>query len=326
MGFISTIRCAAITLLVSSSLGGSADAAEPTAPTSASEPTTAPGAVDPVPLLNELARREDWQGLHTEAIRVRFHGGLTPATLAEVDYLDALAIRELGDPQRSLAELERLRGTPGPVGELAELAIAEAWVGILPRQGVGMYQGYLAGRPDGLYRDWAAYQATVGLAQDGYFSMALTQAESNGITLSPEASLMLSDPGRFKRPLVAAALSGGLPGAGQLYARQPQEALSAFTVNALFATGMILAARERQWAALGVAGFFGVGFYFGNIYGAADAAIRHNRGLRDDVVRSLAPLAPPPPTLPERPAPTPPEFAPAALNPPALTPAVELTP
>jgi hypothetical protein len=326
MGFISPIRCTATCLLVSSFWAGPADAAEPTALTSASE-LTLQTASDPVPLLTELARREDWQGLHTEAIRARFHGALSPAVLAEVDYLDALAIRELGDPQRSLAEMERLRGTPGPVGELAELAIAEAWVGILPRQGVGMYQGYLSERPDGLYRDWAAYQATVGLAQDGYFSMALTQAEATGLTLSPEASLMLTDPGRFKRPLVAAALSGGLPGAGQLYARQPQEALSALTVNALFATGMILAARERQWTALGVAGFFGVGFYFGNIYGAADAAIRHNRALRDDVVRSLDPLAPPPPRLPERvpPAPLPPAPIPAApipseLSPPAVEP------
>ena len=108
-----------------------------------------------------------------------------------------------------------------------------------------------------------------------------------------------------------------VPGAGQLYARQPQEALSALTVNALFATGMILAARDRQWTALGVAGLFGGGFYFGKIFGAADAAIRHNRALRDDVVRSLDPLAPPPPSLPER---VPPAPIPAELSPPAVEP------
>jgi hypothetical protein len=59
-------------------------------------------------------------------------------------------------------------------------------------------------------------------------------------------------------------------------------------VNSVFATGIALAARNESWGTVGVLGFFGVGFYMGNMYGAADAARRHNRKALRTIERDLA--------------------------------------
>jgi len=266
------IPCLTIHLSVASSWAATAETSEEREPTSASEPEP----VDPYPLLVHLHDNQDWTGLRTRALE---------ADLANPDaryrYLAAVA-RVQEEPSEGLGELEALADTE--VGALASLTIAGIWMDEAPRLAAAQYRAYLDANPGGAYRSYAATQEAYALATEGRFGMARTALESEGVAAPPELLMTLAAPPAWKRPFIASFLSGALPGAGQLYAGQPREAASALLVNALFISGAVYAARQEQWAALGVIGFFGIGFYTGNVYGAADAAIRYNRGMRDEVL------------------------------------------
>ena len=250
-------------------------------------------ASDPLPLLVHLYEEEDWSGLRTEALR---------ADHADPDsryrYLAALA-RVEQDTDDGLAELNALVDDE-QVGELAALAVGSVWMERAPRLSAAHYRAYLDLHPEGSWRVHAAGQEAYALAAEGRFGMARTVLETEGVAAPPELLATLAAPPRWKRPALASFLSGALPGAGQLYAGQPREAASALLVNSLFIGGMVYAARQEQWAAFGVLTFFGVGFYTGNVYGAADAAVRYNRGLRDEILHEFdqAGLEPAPPMLP----------------------------
>ena len=266
---------------------------------------TAPPASEPaspVPWLVTLYEAGDYQGVRTEALRLGYDGLSDPRLRAEVEYLHALALLELDEAGPGTRKLEALRlGEGAPqVTEMAELTLAGNWVDIAPSQAARQYQGYLSAHPDGQWRHYAAVEAARSYAMDGNFPVALSALQAEQVPVSPALNSALSTPVRWRRPVLAAALSGALPGAGQLYTRHPKEALSAFAVNTLFFSGMAWAAHERAWPTFGVLAFFGAGFYVGNIYGAADSAIRANRALRDEVMDSFeAELGPPPgPPLP----------------------------
>ncbi|HJN74434.1 MAG TPA: hypothetical protein QGF58_10925 [Myxococcota bacterium] len=257
-----------------------------------SDETEQSSASDPMPFLLELYEEEDYNGLRTEALRAD-HETSDP----RYRYLAALA-RVEQDQDDGLRELTTLT-EDSEVGELATLAIASVWMEEAPRLSAAHYRAYLDLHPEGAHRMHAAGQEAYALAAEGRFGMARTVLESEGVAVGPELLSTLSDPPKWKRPALASFLSGALPGAGQLYAGQPREAASALLVNAMFIGGMTYAARQEQWAAFGVLAFFGVGFYSGNVYGAADAAIRHNRGVRDDILDDFeaAGLEPAPPML-----------------------------
>lgn len=260
---------------------------------------------DPLPLLLHLYANGDYQGVRTEALEAAFES--EGDQQAELRYLAALAELKLsGDRGRAHSELEALSReyADQEIGELAQLALANAWLEVAPRLGVVQYQAFLEQHPDSSYAAHAAARAAYGLASEGQFSMALSQLEGHSVPTSPELSAMLADPPAWKRPVVATFLSGAVPGAGQLYAGQPKEAFSAAFVNGLFIAGSVYAARNENWAALGTTAFFGLGFYSGNIYGAADAAIRHNRAIRDEILgmmeaEDMGPGQPPLPSVAE---------------------------
>ncbi len=121
----------------------------------------------------------------------------------------------------------------------------------------------------------------------GKFPAAATVIEAHAPELLPKLSESVSAGPRWRSPGAAAGLAV-VPGVGHLYAGSPKQAASAFVVNSVFATGIALAARNESWGTVGVLGFFGVGFYMGNMYGAADAARRHNRKALRTIERDLA--------------------------------------
>jgi putative component of membrane protein insertase Oxa1/YidC/SpoIIIJ protein YidD len=84
-----------------------------------------------------------------------------------------------------------------------------------------------------------------------------------------------------KSPALAGSLSAVLPGAGQLYVGRPGDALVAFMTNGLLIGGTVSAARRDQDAAAIALGVVASGFWFGNIYGAANGAASDFRERRD---------------------------------------------
>jgi len=83
---------------------------------------------------------------------------------------------------------------------------------------------------------------------------------------------------------LAGSLSAVLPGAGQLYAGRAADGAVAFFTNAILIGGTVAAARHDEDAAAVAIGFVAFGFYAGNVYGAVNAAAKHDRDERDGFV------------------------------------------
>lgn len=293
-------------LLLSSSAVAIAEEPEHTAaPASETTEVAAPSAPSPIPWLVALYQGGDYQGLRTECLRLGYEGLADPQLRARVQYLHALSLMELDESGAGTRMLGALQVDPSApeVAELAELSLAGTWMDIAPRRAATLYQEYLTEHPDGDWRRYAAVETSRAYVLEGNFPVALSALQAEAIPVSSTLNAALSAPPRWKRPVLAAALSGALPGAGQLYTRHPKEAFSAFAVNTIFISGMAWAAHEKSWPTFGVLAFFGVGFYVGNIYGAADSAIRANREIRDEVLTGFeAELGPPPgPPMPTTP-------------------------
>jgi len=86
---------------------------------------------------------------------------------------------------------------------------------------------------------------------------------------------------------LAGSLSAVLPGAGQLYAGRPEDALVAFTTNGVLIGATALAWHRKERVTAGALGFVAFGFYLGNVYGGVNAAARHDREARDGLLAHL---------------------------------------
>jgi tetratricopeptide (TPR) repeat protein len=90
-----------------------------------------------------------------------------------------------------------------------------------------------------------------------------------------------------KSPVVAGFLSAVVPGSGQLYNGRVGDALLAFLLNSLFIAGITQAMTHHEYAVAGVLGFFEVGWYAGNVYGAINGAHKENRYAVETYLRNL---------------------------------------
>src|SRR5207244_2166040 len=76
---------------------------------------------------------------------------------------------------------------------------------------------------------------------------------------------------------LAGSMSAVLPGSGQVYAGRPADGAVAFTLNSVLIGGTIVAARRHENVTAAALGFVAFGFYTGNVYGAVNAAAKHDR-------------------------------------------------
>ena len=86
-----------------------------------------------------------------------------------------------------------------------------------------------------------------------------------------------------KSPVLAAGMSAVLPGSGYIYAGKYGDGLTAFLVNAVFIAGTATAVHQRNYPTAYIVGVVGLPFYFGNIYGSANAARKWNLALQKDI-------------------------------------------
>jgi outer membrane protein assembly factor BamD (BamD/ComL family) len=86
-----------------------------------------------------------------------------------------------------------------------------------------------------------------------------------------------------KSPVLAGVLSAVIPGAGYVYAEHYADGFTAFLVNALFIAGTITAIHQENYGLAAIVGGVGLPFYFGNIYGAANAAKKWNLAVRKEL-------------------------------------------
>jgi tetratricopeptide (TPR) repeat protein len=105
-----------------------------------------------------------------------------------------------------------------------------------------------------------------------------------------EAITLLDHKGELpqKSPLLAGVMSAMIPGSGHIYAGHYGDGITSLFLNGLFMAGTVVAVRQENYAVAGVVGGIGLPFYFGNIYGAANAATKWNLAVRMDLQGKMA--------------------------------------
>jgi tetratricopeptide (TPR) repeat protein len=99
-------------------------------------------------------------------------------------------------------------------------------------------------------------------------------------SLRAEKALLEVDTLPYKKPLLAGVISAILPGAGYLYAKRPESALSAFVINGLFIWGTYSAFKAGNSGVGAVFGLFELGWYLGAIYGGVVSTYRYNLKIK----------------------------------------------
>jgi putative membrane protein insertion efficiency factor len=99
-----------------------------------------------------------------------------------------------------------------------------------------------------------------------------------------------------RSPLLAAALSSAIPGAGKVYAGRPADGLYSLLVTGSSALVAVSYGRDEKWTRAGLFGAAGLFLYLGNIYGSAVEARYYGRAGEegDDLFKG-------PPVLPADP-------------------------
>jgi outer membrane protein assembly factor BamD (BamD/ComL family) len=90
-----------------------------------------------------------------------------------------------------------------------------------------------------------------------------------------------------KSPVLAGVMSAIIPGSGYMYAGHYGDGITAFLINGLFIAGTITGIHQENYAVGAIVGGIGLPFYFGNIYGSANAAKKWNLGVRDQLRQKI---------------------------------------
>jgi len=108
--------------------------------------------------------------------------------------------------------------------------------------------------------------------------------EHPGSTKANEAIPLIRQYPKFpeKSKTLAAILSAIVPGSGYIYAGHLGDGITAFVINALWIAGVATGIHSGYYAVTGIVAGVGLPFYFGNIYGSANAAKKWNLGVRRD--------------------------------------------
>ncbi len=90
-----------------------------------------------------------------------------------------------------------------------------------------------------------------------------------------------------RQPWLAGALSAVVPGAGYLYSNRTATGIASIIVNGLLFWAGYDAVRNESYGLASALGFFGMGWYAGNIKGSANAAKEYNFNTRNDFLDKL---------------------------------------
>lgn len=90
-----------------------------------------------------------------------------------------------------------------------------------------------------------------------------------------------------KNPTLAGIMSGIIPGAGYIYSGKPFTGVTSFIVNVLLFWAFYDAMYNSQYGLSASIGFFGLGWYVGNIIGSANATRSYNKHYQNKYVDEI---------------------------------------
>ena len=154
--------------------------------------------------------------------------------------------------------------------------------------------------------EWSNIRLNDPLYDEAQFNMGLAYARifqwekaSNCFSrLNPESQRgleipRLSDSIRIgnnlpsRQPWLAGAFSAVIPGTGYIYAGRTQTGIISFIVNGLLIWSFRDALKHESYGLASAIGFFGTGWYFGNISGSVKAVREYNEMVRNDFIDKL---------------------------------------
>ncbi len=90
-----------------------------------------------------------------------------------------------------------------------------------------------------------------------------------------------------RKPWIAGALSAIVPGSGYVYAGRSQTGVASFIINILLIWSVRDAIKHESYGLASAIGFFGIGWYVGNISGSSKAAAEYNTRVKDNFIKNL---------------------------------------
>lgn len=90
-----------------------------------------------------------------------------------------------------------------------------------------------------------------------------------------------------RQPWIAGTLSSVVPGAGYIYSDRTATGVASFLVNGLLFWAGYDAVKNESYGLASALGFFGMGWYIGNINGSVKAANEYNFNARNDFLDKL---------------------------------------
>jgi tetratricopeptide (TPR) repeat protein len=121
----------------------------------------------------------------------------------------------------------------------------------------------------------------------GAFDSVSPESSLYSSSYSLSQSLSNADNLPQKNPSLAGTLAAILPGAGHLYTERPRDAAVSFLLNAAFIAAAVQLFRHENEIAGGIAAFFELGWYSGNIYSAVSSAHKYNENIKTDFIHKL---------------------------------------
>jgi tetratricopeptide (TPR) repeat protein len=90
-------------------------------------------------------------------------------------------------------------------------------------------------------------------------------------------------------PTFAGILSAALPGSGYFYCNRITTGITSLIVNGLLFWSVFDAAKNKQYGLSAGIGFFGLGWYIGNIIGSVNAAHQYNSFYQEQYLKDVLP-------------------------------------
>jgi TolA-binding protein len=183
-----------------------------------------------------------------------------------------------------------------PIGRKALLQIGETYYDSgRYAPALSSYQELIQSYPHSEEAQMALFKMGWAYLQLEKYKEAIEAFEAaNSLSPHYERSLELADKVKEtapsiprKSPTVAGILSGVVPGTGHIYSGELKNGVVSFLLNAIFITGAVVAFKNDLNVTGAIITFFELGWYFGGIYSAVEAAKESNERTRQGYLKSL---------------------------------------
>ena len=145
-----------------------------------------------------------------------------------------------------------------------------------------------------IYQNEALFMLSLSYAKIYYWTDAYAQINKiepksfrNGIAKNISKSFLDTKNLPNRKPWIAGSLSAIIPGLGYCYAHRPWTGLTSFIVNSIIIWSIRDAIYQKNYGIATATSFFGMGWYFGNIFGSAKAAEKYNDYVRNKFIDDL---------------------------------------